>query len=136
MAKEFYIDRQFGVAIFIDVENGIVQKCYNEKDSYNAKMNELYKGKTISFLKEDFEKRMSGTYHNVRSLEVTYAVQRVAAVESRIKHINIKLSSYDTTKEEKVELKKNRKVLNEELTIVGKECADMITRVQTEHNFN
>ena len=136
MAKEFYIDRQFGVAIFIDVTKGIVQKCYNERPKYNARMNDLYAGKTISFLKEDFEKRMSGTYHNVRSLEIANAVRRVAAVESRLKEINTKLSSIFTAKEEKVELKKNRKAFQEELTVVGKECADVITRVQLEHNFN
>ena len=45
--EQFYIDRQFGLAIWIDVEEGIVQRCYNETDEYNAKMNEKYVGKSI-----------------------------------------------------------------------------------------
>ena len=50
----FYIDRQFGVAIWIHVENGIVKDIGNEREMFVNKMKEQYLGKEISFLKTDF----------------------------------------------------------------------------------
>ena len=61
--EQFYIDRQFGIPIWIDVENGIVQKCYNETERFTARMNEMYVGKSITFLKEDFiDRAMKGVF--------------------------------------------------------------------------
>ena len=84
---KFYIDRQFGQAIFIDVKNGIVQKCYNES--------ETYKGKSISFLKTDFEERMKPCYYNVRSLFVYSIHQKINTVKSKIKNIYNLIGSLD-----------------------------------------
>jgi len=90
----FYIDRQFGQAIFIEVEKGVVLRCYNESDKFNSKMDENYKGKTISFLREDFVARMKPTYHNVRP-EALYDVhQEIRSWESRIKFNATKMSDY------------------------------------------
>ena len=59
--EKFIIDRPQGQAIWIDVKKGKVRKCYNGGETFDARMNELYKGKSITFLKADFEKRMAGT---------------------------------------------------------------------------
>ena len=84
MEPTFYIDRQFGCAIFIKVENGIVQKVWNgDSQRYDDKMNELYIGKSISFLTEDFEKRMHGaSFHCVHSFELAEAQQILRGCES------------------------------------------------------
>jgi len=81
----FIIDRQFGQAIWVDVIKGIVKRCYNESPKFNKKMNELYKGKTITFLKTDFESRMKPTYHNVRPEAIISLLQKIASAKSRIK---------------------------------------------------
>lgn len=85
---KFYIDRAFGLAIWIDVENGIVQKCYNESERYNAKMNERYVGKSITFLKEDFiDRAMAGVYHNLVPYPLSSLRQEVQAWKSKVKNL-------------------------------------------------
>ena len=83
---QFIIDRASGIAIWIDVVDGIVQKCYNEAPKYIKRLNELYKGKTISFLKQDFESKMSPVYHNVRPEAILSTYQKINAVSSRIRN--------------------------------------------------
>ena len=130
----FYIDRQFGQAIFIDVEKGIVQKVYNDK-KMEKKMNELYKGKSISFLKEDFEKRMKPSYHSVRCAATIAIMKNIQAIESRINNINPLISVHDISKEKKELLIKKR----EELTVEKHELYEKFigerVRVLNEHNF-
>ena len=95
---KFYIDRQFGMAIWIDVDKGIVQKCYNEDPKYIARMNELYVGKSITFLKEDFiDRAMKGTYHHLRAESITSPLQIVEAWKSKIRNINGKISTHART---------------------------------------
>ena len=88
----FYIDRQFGTPIYVEVEKGIVQSVTNESETFINKMMELYEGKTILFLKEDFERKMRGSYHNVRSSYVVHCIREVHAIGTRIKSINNKLN--------------------------------------------
>jgi len=83
MEAQFYIDRQFGQAIWVDVEDGIVKRVYNDS-LMEKKMNEVYGGKSISFLKENFEERMKGVYHNVRSVEESEARVKVCRTQERI----------------------------------------------------
>lgn len=65
--EKFYIDRQFGQAILVEVdENDIVIRVYNDSQM-EKKMNENYAGKSIFFLKEDFEKRMKPCFFCVKS---------------------------------------------------------------------
>jgi len=79
----FYIDRQFGYAIFIKVENGIVKDIINESEKYINRMKELYLDKEISFLKKDFEAKMEGVFHCVHSTDLSDAKQILRGCESR-----------------------------------------------------
>lgn len=79
----FYIDRQFGCAIFLKVENGIVKDVSNESEKFINRMKELYLNKEISFLKKDFEAKMKGVFHCVHSLDLSTAKQIKAGCESR-----------------------------------------------------
>jgi hypothetical protein len=98
--EQFYIDRQFGSPILIEVENGIVQECQGEFDKFIARMNELYKGKPISFLKTDFEKRMKGAFYNVRSSAILNANDAVVALDSRIRNLGIQMSDSNKSAEQ------------------------------------
>ena len=93
----FIIDRPQGVAIWIDVKKGKVKRCYNGGEKFDARMNELYKGKSISFLREDFEMRMKGTYCSVRPEPVLIPKQIVSAVKQRICDCNGKISMLQKT---------------------------------------
>jgi len=85
MKDNFYIDRQFDQAIWIEVKDGIVLRCWNETPKYNAKLEENYKGKSITFLQNDFIGRaMAGTYHHLRCESIMHPMQVVVAIESRI----------------------------------------------------
>ena len=129
----FYIDRQFGQPIFIDVEKGIVQRVYNE--NFNNKMNEVYKGKEISFLKTDFEEKMKGSYHNVRPLVLITIKQKILYAESNIKVININLSNSNITDKSKISLEIQKKESIKELSNDQNELKLEIERIKTEHNY-
>jgi prenyltransferase beta subunit len=132
---KFYIDREFGVAIFIDVENGIVKNIYNEKPEFIKRMTELYVGKSISYLKEDFDKRMKPTYHNVRS-DAIVNIQNIinsGNVEKRL--ITDLITSLDTTDAEKKKLKKNLSNINSRLYYANIKLKKERERIKQEHNF-
>jgi len=147
---KFYIDRQFGLAIWIDVENGIVQNCYNEEPKYNAKLNENYKGKSITFLKEDFiDRAMKGTYHHLRAESITTPLQIVHALESKIRNVNglIQMNLKITPPNRKDEKSweklngelKRLEALRDEYTIAQSMAESLLRiekeRILTEHNF-
>jgi len=147
---KFYIDRQFGQAIWIDVENGIVQNCYNEEPKFNAKLNENYKGKSITFLKEDFiDRAMKGTYHHLRAESITSQLLLIGAYKSRIRDINVKIQMNLKTTPPKRENTKSWESLNGELKRLEEQREEIVIkqsqaeqglvketdRILTEHNF-
>jgi len=131
----FHIDRQFGQPIWIDVVKGIVKRCYNETQRFNRKMNEIYRGKTITFLKEDFELRMKPVYHNVRPTAWTDALQKVIAVQSKLRAININLSRYEISAELRKQLEAMREELIKEESKYEREVKEVKERLLTEHNY-
>ncbi|HUT64346.1 MAG TPA: hypothetical protein VMZ04_10365 [Anaerolineae bacterium] len=116
---KFYIDRQFGLPIWIDVENGIVQNCYGDTENYNARMNELYKGNTITFLKEDFIGRaMKGTYHNLVPEALSSLRQTAWAYKSKVVDVNRKIQMNLKTTPPKRENTEAWEKLNGELKLL------------------
>lgn len=133
---KFYIDRMFGLAIWIDVDNGIVQRCYNESERFNSMMNEKYEGKSITFLNEDFIGRaMKGIYHHLRPESVVVLKNKVATLETRIRHLWNEYSSLDVTKERQSEIKGQVK----ELEVQEGEANQLLLadklRIVNEHKF-
>jgi hypothetical protein len=133
--EQFFIDRQFGQPILIDVENGIVKKCYNDS-TLEARMNELYAGKTINFLNEDFIGRaMKGTYHHLRPMATYDAHQKINSARSHKRVIGILMSDYNYPTEKRAELKRTW-----DEVIVAESMAESLLKVETirifnEHNF-
>lgn len=145
--NEFHIDRQFGVAIHIDVEAGIVQDCHNESEQFCKVMNEKYQGKTIAFLKTDIARAFEGVYMNVRSTQVCDQAVRVWAVQSRINAINgyiqqklrVIHQNPERAKEAKAELKEletKRSTLQGELYGQESILETIKENVQKLHGFN
>jgi len=143
MKDKFYIDRQFGQAIWVDVKRGIVQKCYGESEKFNARMNELYIGKSITFLNEDFIGRaMAGTYHHLRCDSITCFLLSVSGIESNIRNVKSKIAHLN-----RISVRKEYK--KDMITEYLKECEGYETklydakkilenekkRILTEHNF-
>ena len=132
---KFYIDREFGVAIFIEVENGIVQDIYNEKPQFIEKMKEKYVGKSISYLKEDFELKMKPTYHNVRS-ESIVNIQDIINKTNVEKELVINLlSSLDTGDKERIRLNKILSNINSRLHYAKLKLKKEKERIKQEHKF-
>jgi len=141
---KFYIDRQFGQAIWIDVEKGIVQNCYNEEPKFVARMNELYVGKSITFLNEDFIGRaMKGTYHHLRAEGITSPLQIVEAWKSKVRNMNGRIANhlrinFRNTEEAEKTLQEYRK-LKADYEIEQYKAEKFLEiekeRILTEHNF-
>ncbi len=113
-------------------------------------MNELYVGKSITFLKEDFIGRaMKGTYHHLRADSITSYVQIAHAWKSKIRNINGKIQMNLKTSPPKREDIKSWDLLNGELKTLEELRADyeieqykaekfLVSekeRILTEHNF-
>ena len=139
MAKNnFYIDRQFGIAIWIDVHNGIVKDCHNGGTGYDQRMNENYAGKPISFLKEDFEKRMwkdGGTYHCVHSNDITSQKQIIEALRTRMNNASIQMTRYEISEEEKLKFKKTIEKLQIRNSKAEFKLEEIRERVERVHKF-
>ena len=134
--EKFYIDRQFGQAIWIDVENGIVQNCYNESEKFNAKLNENYKGKSITFLQADFIGRaMKDTYHSLHADCITTVQLQIEAFKTRIRHLWNEYSSLETSKERQMEIKGQVKELEPQQYKYESHLISEKMRLLTEHNF-
>ena len=91
MRTIFYIDRQFGHTIQIDVKNGKIVK-FHHGDQLETKLNERYLGAEISTFKKEFEEQMSGTYHDVRSAEHVDCLQISHGIDTRERSINNQIS--------------------------------------------
>ena len=136
MKDKFIIDRQFGIALWVDVEDGIVTFCYNEEPKFINKMNERYVGKSITFLNEDFIGRaMKGTYHHLRP-ECLYVLRnQIASFEMRIKHLWNEYSSRDTSKERQSEIKGQVKELEPQQFKLERDLESEIKRMYNDHKF-
>jgi len=133
---KFIIDRQFGLAIWVDVEDGIVLRCYNEEPKFIEKMNEKYVGKSITFLNKDFIYRaMKGTYHHLRP-ESTYVFKnKIQSLETRIRHLWNEYSSHGVTKERQAEIKGQIKELEKQETEANQTLTMEKVRILTDHKF-
>lgn len=137
MAKNnFYIDRQFGIAIWIDVHRGIVKDCHNGGENFDKRMNELYVGKPISFLKSDYEKRMEGVFTCVHSNDVVSQKQKIHAIVTRMNVASIQMTRYDITEEERAEFKKTIEALQVRKWKAEVKLEEIKERVARVHNFN
>ena len=133
--NKFYIDRQFGHAIFIDVEKGLVVNCYNESEKYCNKMNELYIGKSISFLKTDYEKRMKGTYHNVRPLNICTILNKIDTIKTWVDNTSRLIYNAKDNVVKVKELNEQRDKYIAEQSILEKELVIEKNRLLIEHNY-
>lgn len=134
MKTVFHIDRQFGVTIFIDVEDGIVVECKNDGKLTDI-MTEKYKGKSITFLKEDFEAKMKGTYHNVRSEDWVTAKQIERAIESRIDNCWTIINGDNNSEEKNKGLKIAIANYEKELAEAKRNTKKVIEDLEKYHNF-
>jgi hypothetical protein len=132
--EKFYVDRNFGGAIWIDVENGIVHKCYGETEKFNAKMEENYKGKPISFLKTDFEERMKPFCH-VRCAAIISDAANMENIQIRIRNLTNLMTATNNEEE-----KKRLRVLREGVYVEEYEYQSKLDaereRVKNEHNYD
>ena len=83
MDAQFYIDRAFGHLIFINVKDGVITDFPHE-GKMEDKLNERYAGKSISEFKTEFEEIMKPSFHCVKSLEYTGALQTKESIINRI----------------------------------------------------
>ena len=135
MANEFHIDRAQGTTIYIDVRNGIVMNVQNAEENLNKRLNEMYVGKSISFMKKDFESFMKGIYINVRSTKYTDQLQYINATKSRINFRKNILTSLEVSKEEKEKAESKIQTDTELLYEQEKKLEEIKEEVEKEHDF-
>jgi len=145
--ETFLIDRAQGVNLKISVIRGKVMDCYGESHKFNARMNELYVGKTISFLAKDYKQRMLNTYQNVRPESILIHLQTVAAVKQRISDCNGKISMllkttyHDADKQKEAQdrikiLRARRQDLQNDYLKFSVKLQDEKDRIATLHDFH
>jgi len=132
----FSIDSQSNT-IFVNVENGVVMNCANGgTPKFDAKMNEVYGGKTISFLKEDFEARMKPVYFNVRSTALIHFSQSIAMINYKMSTVSSLIDSTTTGDERKVLLRITRDEMIKEIEELESKLVAERLRMVAEHGYN
>jgi len=134
MANEFHIYRAIGVAIHIDVDQGIVTDVRNESPAFNKQMKALYEGKSIAFLKADFEAKMKPSYCNVRSTQWTEHQQRINATALTLLSIKHQLR-LKPSEEVVIELNANRDKLDILLSEQQQELKAVVEMLAVTHKF-
>jgi len=86
MKSLFYINFAFGANIFLGVEDGIFTGCEGDSKIEIA-INKKYEGKTISFLKEDFEKSFKPAYSRVSPHELNINLMQFTEWQGEINRI-------------------------------------------------
>lgn len=122
--ERFYIDSHGGVHTWINVENGIVKSI---DSNLNPKISEEYVGKTISFMKEDFEKRMKPSWcclHNHRWSNILSAMNHIRSL--RVMAYEFHASRKDGGMSET----KSKEILNIQLAAINKQQNNFMA----EHN--
>lgn len=132
---KFIIDRQFGGAIWVNVQKGTVTKCYGETDKFNAEMEKRYKGKGIAFLKENFEAVMKPAYYAVKSVAIINELQKLASIESNLRVVGNLMSSMNTPKEDEERLKIAYNDLLSKRGTQRDKLKRIRKRIQTTHNY-
>lgn len=132
----FYVDRQFGCAIWLRVEQGIIKEFTGESEYFLAKLNEHYLGKPIQFFNDDFiGDKMKGTYHCLHSSDLNSALKVIQALDSKIGHARVFLTRYGINADQRMNVEASLKTLEGQRytarLVFEKECG----RVEKEHNF-
>lgn len=86
MVTLFHIDRQFGAPIYLRVDNGIFVGCLSDS-SFEKNIEKFYSGKSISFIAEEFKKKMKGVVFILKHGEITNLLQKRTAIETRMTEI-------------------------------------------------
>ena len=132
----FIVDRKIGFPLHLEVEKGIIVNCSNDdNDHYIARMNELYKGKTIQHFQEDFiEKRMKGVWHCIHPLSVMGVLQKLTALDSRKSWLNRVISDNNQRSKHEQALQ-SLSALTVEISQAEKELKAEMERIKDEHGF-
>lgn len=139
MADEFHITRQHGTNIFIDVNKGIVTNVHNG-GALDKKLNEMYVGKTITFMKDDFIPKMH--HYHLRSTDEANArknlhsseVWRNGIVESISRHkrnSNVQFVGRNAVEQQAISDEQYEKELARLESIKAEAEAEMNVRAET-----
>jgi hypothetical protein len=116
MVTQFFIDRQFGAPIYLRVDNGIFVGCLSDS-SFEKNIEKFYSGKPISFVAEEFKKKMKGVVFILKHGEITNLLQKRHAIEQRMTAIRNRAAEregdFKLTPEEKDTLAKEKQYLED-----------------------
>ena len=131
----FFIDFHSGAPIFLGVENGIFTGCYGES-RMELVMNEKYVGKTISFLKKDFEATMKPSWACVRPHQLCNSLLDFQLMQSNLHNLIVYQEEQIRKKEElTAEQLATRKKLEDELALYKEKIEGIKTQLKEIHGY-
>lgn len=134
MKLQFYIDRQFGHPIWINVEDGVIVEFPHEGLMENV-LSERFKGWEIGKFKHEFEKLMQTTYHKVWCAEYSKLANRYSDIKNRMGYLKEMLSNCKTKAENKPLIEEQMKYLKMELLDAEKEQEQFAKILKDKFNF-
>jgi len=144
--ETFIIDRQEGFNICIEVHKGKVKNIIGSNELFCEVMRDKYKGKSITFLRDDFATHYDGSYVSIKPevvlchQQIKYAIHMmIADLESKVRMIEkttyqnhkAEVEAYDKLLGYMVKINDNKKRLAE----INKKIEDEFKRIAKEHNF-
>ena len=134
MKTQFYIDRQFGHPIHLNVENAIFTGC-THKGKMEDKITEKYKGKFISEVKELFETAFKGTYACIHSSDYTSLLRQHDAWSTRMRQKWNRISSIGCPKDLQKSLKDSIDIDRKKQYRVELQLRDKYIELKNTHGF-
>ena len=135
MKTKFYIDQQFGLPMWLEVENGKINSFLGTGQMIEA-LNERYTGSQVSTFKEEFEAMMKPAWFCVKSDSWANLRQTVRAIQSKIDFLTSEISHNKKLSPERIEGFKNRIIeLNIEFSEAQKKLELEIENLESVHGF-
>jgi hypothetical protein len=134
MQSKFFIDRQFGHPIWIEVIDGMITQFPHEGKMEDV-LNERYKGTPITQFKEEFEKAMAPSFHCVKCEDIVTKQLAKNSLEVRISHLWNQKSSIKTPPKQKEVIAKMIEDLEGQLYEHDAELSAIKNVVKEVHNF-
>ena len=144
--ETFILDRQHGFNMHIEVHKGKVKDIIGSNELFCEVMRDKYKGKSITFLRDDFAMHYEGIYFSIKPeavlchQQIKYAIlMLIADLESKVRMIErttynshkAEVEAYDKVLGYIVKINDNR----ERLAETDKRIEDEFQRIAKEHKF-
>ena len=135
MKARFYIDRQFGIPIWFDVEDGIITEFKENDLDLRNKLTDTYKGYPVTKFKKEFELRMKPAFYCVHPYELATLRAVAENIDNQIHWWYSQFAVTTSRRKSDEEIEKEIENLRDRLAEVEDKIKEETRILKEAHNF-